>query len=183
MNTVELIAVFFGIVSVILLIKEIQWSWYFGIINVSLFAYVFYEKKIWGQVALQGFFLILQFYGLYSWAKKKESIELQITNLQNYFLTLLMISILSFLILFSLYSSNEKKPLDYLDSLITGMSFVAQFLQARKILQNWILWIIVDVLSVYLFYASELYSVMFFYCALLFLASSGYFVWKKKSQH
>ena len=181
----EFIGVIFGVISVLLIIKEHILAWAFGSVNVLLFMYIFYEKKIFGQVLLQFFFLILQFYGFWSWNKKNNSneISLKLTHIKNiktilFAFTFLGLSLIIFYLL--LYNSEKLNLLIFLDLLITSLSVLAQYFQAKKIIENWPIWILIDILSIYLFYESKLYKVGIFYTILLFLASYGYFEWNKR---
>jgi nicotinamide mononucleotide transporter len=181
----EFIGVIFGVVSVIFIIQENILAWAFGSVNVILFIYVFYEKKIYGQVLLQFFFLILQFYGFWSWNKKNNTNESDlklshIKNLQTIFLSILFIILSSISLYLVLYNQEKLSILIFLDLLITSLSFLAQYFQAKKIIENWQIWIFVDILSIYLFYQSKLYKVCLFYSILLFLASYGYYEWNRR---
>lgn len=175
----EFLGTVLGIICVYFLIKEKKLAWYFGILNVSIFIYLFYEKKIWGQFVLQIFFLVLQFYGLYAWGKKDSDLKIEWMSFSQKIYSILFIFFSPFILYFSLYY----KPLTvliFLDVFTTSLSFLAQFIQARKKIENWLIWIFVDVLSIYLFYQNGLYKVMFFYSTLLVLATIGFFTWRKK---
>ncbi len=180
---IETIGVFFGIISVILTVKENIWCWSFGIVNVLLFAWIFFQSAIYGQMILQFFFLALILYGWYEWAyggdDNKNILVSKITKKQILYsipVTFLLIVLLDKSILLI----SEKGKFTILDSIITGLSFTAQFLLAKKVLENWLVWIIIDILSIYLFIQTGLYKIGFFYFILLILAASGYITWKRK---
>ncbi len=169
-----------GIVCVYFLIKENKLAWYFGIINVSIFIYIFYEKKIWGQFVLQIFFLVIQFYGLYAWGKKNSDLKIEWMDLNQKIYSVIFVLISFFILEQGLYFDVEKTILTKLDVFTTALSVLAQFIQTRKKMENWLIWIFVDVLCIYLFYQNGLYKVMFFYSTLLVLATIGFFTWRKK---
>lgn len=176
----EFFGTLFGIISVFFLIKENKLAWYFGIINVSMFIYIFYEKKIFGQFVLQIFFLVLQFYGLYVWGKKNSDVKIKWLNFKQKVYSLLFVFISFFILEPILYFNSDKTILTKLDVFLASLSFLAQSIQAKKKIDNWLIWILVDILSIYLFYQNELYKVMFFYLVLFILATIGFFTWRKK---
>ncbi len=179
----ETIGVIFGIISVYLTVKENAWCWSFGIINVLIFAWVFYKSQIFGQMVLQFFFLALNIYGWYEWLYGGiENANIRITRVstKQILFSIPIIILLSFLLDKGIRLYSEKENFTILDSIITALSFAAQFFLAKKIFENWILWIIIDILSIYLFIQTGLYKIGFFYFVLLILAISGYISWKRK---
>jgi nicotinamide mononucleotide transporter len=183
MQDIETIGVFFGIISVILTIKEKIWCWFFGIINVLLFAYVFFQNKIYGQTVLQIFFLALNVYGWYEWLYGgKDNTRITITRVtKKEILYLIPLNLfIVFLLNEAIQSVSGKEKFTILDSVITSLSFTAQFFLAKKILESWLVWIMVNILSISLFIQTGLYKIGFFYFILLILATSGYITWKRK---
>ncbi|HMV46115.1 MAG TPA: nicotinamide riboside transporter PnuC, partial [Leptospiraceae bacterium] len=105
--------VLFGLISVILTVRESIFSWYFGIINVILFGILFYNSKIYGQMILQIFFLFVSIYGLYKWKYGgKNGLELESRNISQLeqiisFFFILLLSGLIFIAI-NFVSSKEK---------------------------------------------------------------------------
>lgn len=183
LQNLETIGVIFGIISVYLTVKENPWCWLLGIINVIIFGFIFYQSSIFGQFFLQVFFFILNVYGWYEWIYgKEENQKIKITRLKKkHYLTVFVILIFSTILIDrGIKLISEKENFTFLDSIITSISFVSQFFLARKIFESWILWIIVDILSIVLFIQTGLYKISFFYFILLILATSGYISWQKK---
>lgn len=182
-QNLETIGVVFGVISVYLTVKENPWCWILGIINIIIFGYIFYQSSIFGQFFLQVFFFILNVYGWYEWIYgKEENHEIKITRLKNryYPLVIVILILFTFLIDRGIKFISEKENFTFLDSIITSLSFVAQFFLARKFFESWIFWIIVDILSIALFIQTGLYKISFFYFILLILATTGYLSWQKK---
>jgi nicotinamide mononucleotide transporter len=182
-HDLETIGVIFGIISVVLTVKESIWCWPIGIINVLIFAWIFFASAIYGQVLLQFFFLVLILFGWYEWlygGETKNVLKITRLKLKDLFYIVPINLLLVFLLSNGIRFISEKENLTILDSSITALSFTAQFLLAKKILENWIFWIIVNILSIYLFVDTGLLKISFFYFLLLFLATSGYITWKKK---
>jgi nicotinamide mononucleotide transporter len=178
LQNLETIGVVFGIISVYLTVKENPWCWLLGIINIIIFGIIFYQSGIFGQFFLQVFFFILNVYGWYEWIYgKEENQKIKITRLKKkHYLTVFVILIFSTILIDrGIKFISEKENFTFLDSIITSISFVSQFFLARKIFESWILWIIVDILSIVLFIQTGLYKISFFYFILLILATSAYY--------
>lgn len=177
---VEWFGVITGLTCVYLTIKKNIFSWVFAILNSFVFIILFTESKLYGNAILQLYFLGTSIYGLYYWSRSpdhhQQSIKSLSTN-QNILLgcsvLILTFIIRSFLISFT----DSDVPL--IDAFCTSLSFIAQFLLTRKILQNWLLWIIADAVYIPLYFYKDLYLTGFLYVIFLGLAAYGYSEWKK----
>ncbi|MBK8394260.1 MAG: nicotinamide mononucleotide transporter [Leptospiraceae bacterium] len=183
MQNLETIGVFFGLISVGLTVKENIWCWPFGILNVILFGWIFFKSAIYGQMILQSFFFILILYGWYQWLYGKEnnkSISIKNINGKEILVSIPVTILTAIIIAFGIRFFSEKENFTTLDSLITALSFTAQYFLAKKIIENWIIWVLIDIISVFLFIQTGLYKIGFFYFLLSILATTGYISWKKK---
>lgn len=179
----ETIGVFFGLISVGLTVKENIWCWLFGIVNVILFALLFYQSAIYGQMLLQFFFLVLILYSWYEWlygGEDNTNLTVSKATPKQIIYSIPITIIITLLLQKGIRLISERENFTALDSIVTSLSFAAQFFLAKKILESWIIWIIVDILSIYLFIQTGLYKIGFFYFLLLILATSGYITWKRK---
>lgn len=178
---VETIGVIFGFLCVYLTVKENNWCWPTGIMNVIYFFILFVNARLYGQAFLQVFFLVLSIYGWYQWLHGglKKS-KLHISRLQPKEFVLHGFLTIAFTLGagFGLHYFAHQE-VSYLDAAITGLSFIAQYLLAKKKLENWLGWIVVNVLSVILFSYKGLYKTAFLYVVFLILATQGFVRWKK----
>ena len=182
---IEIPAAFFGILYIILAAKENIWCWLFAAISTLLQMFIFYQNGYPAQSALQIFYLIMAVYGYIMWNKKdQEEIKEWTTKTHLYlmFIGSIMIFVIGF-ILTEFFESSH--PL--LDSLTTVFSVLACYMVARKVLESWLYWIIIDILIVYLCYvqienynAIEEYFLILLYLTYSVLAIYGYFSWIKK---
>lgn len=176
----EWVGVFTGFICIYLATKESVLSWPISIISVIAYAWVFYAAKMYGDMALQVYFLSTAFYGWYFWIKKRESKEEPITSLpaRSWWLISGVIMVLSAVLgLFLDKCTDTNVP--YEDGFCTAMSFVAQLMLSRKILQNWILWIIVDLCYIPLYIYKNLNLSAVFYAFLVAIAIKGYLDWRR----
>lgn len=160
--------------------KQNIWNWLIGIISVIAYTIVFYESALYSDAALQIYFLGTGIYGWYFWLKKAESDEKPIVslNLKEYVWLILATVTLSGALGFVEKFTSSNVP--YIDGFCTAVSFMAQLLMTRKILQNWALWVFVDICYVPLYIYKGLYVTAILYVILLVLASKGYIDWYKE---
>jgi nicotinamide mononucleotide transporter len=179
MDSLELFGFVTGVIGVWLATKENPWNWPIGIINVSLYAIVFYQSKLYGDMALQLFYIVMGFYGWYLWLKGNGEIKLQIANCEwrsaRY---LILTSVLGFFaVAFFLKRTDSNVP--YLDGLTTVLSIAATWMMAKKYIEHWLVWIFVDLVYVGLYVYKLLYLTAVLYFIFTILAVYGYSEWKK----
>lgn len=176
----EWLGVITGFICIYLAARENIWSWPVSIISVLAYAWVFFEARMYGDMALQFYFLFTAMYGWYYWVKKQDLQEKPIDTIttKGWILSLISVLVLSVLLGFFLDNyTNTDVP--YEDGFCTAMSFVAQFLLTRKILQNWLLWIFVDICYIPLYLYKNLNLSAIFYAFLVAIALKGYLDWRK----
>lgn len=176
----EWIAVITGFLCIYLAAKENIWNWPISIISVIAYGLLFFTEAMYGDMTLQIYFLFTAFYGWYFWIKKKVEIHKPITRLTktNWFIVIISIPILSLLLgWFMAKYTNSTVP--YADGFCTSVSFIAQFLLTRKILENWLLWVFVNFCYVPLFIYKHLNLSALLYIVLIIIAYKGFLDWRK----
>ncbi len=181
-NWIENLAVFTGLLYIVLSVKQNIWCWLFGIISSGLYLYVFFFSKIYADMLLQLYYVIMGIYGWLHWARidtlkslEKELAVSKLTKKQG-FLILLGTLILWFLIAQFLIRFTDS-PIPWIDAFTTSFSFTATWMLARKILEHWIIWVVVDAISVGLYFYRDLYSSVFLFVIYTVLAIVGYREW------
>ena len=181
----EVLAVVFGVVYVILAAKEIRWCWIFGIVSCAICAYAtFTYYALWADAVLQLFYVVMGFVGWHSWRAKKESAPtLAISTMvwKQHFILFLLGSFLALIIGFLLQSYTEAAA-TYLDSWTTVMAIVATFLTINKKLENWIYWLLVNAIYVYLYISREAWLFALLSVVYFIIAVYGYRTWTRKFQ-
>jgi nicotinamide mononucleotide transporter len=177
----EWIGAITGIACVYLAARQNIWNWLTGIISVTAYLIVFFENGLFGDAYLQIYFLGTGVYGWYFWLRKKERHEKPITSLSLKEYGLVILATLALSLLLGLYLQKfTSSTVPYIDGFCTAISFVAQLLMTRKILQNWALWVFVDICYVPLYIYKSLYVTAILYVVLLVLATIGYIDWYKE---
>ena len=180
-NRWEVLAVIFGIVSVYLSTREHIWSWPTALVNVALYFVVFYEAKLYADMGLQVVYFALSLYGWYEWLYGGENrTELHVSRTSRPLgVRLLLIGVASAMVLGTLLARFTDAALPYVDSATTSTSLVAQWMMTRKILENWAVWVAVDVVYVGMFIFKHLYLTAGLYAVFFGLAVTGYVQWKR----
>jgi len=180
-STLELFAAVTGAISVWLSVRQNIWSWPTAIVNVVLYAVVFWEAKLYADMGLQIIYAVLSIYGWYEWLYGGEGrTRLRVTRTTPRLGVLLtLIAATGSALLGTLLHRTTDAALPFMDSALTSASLVAQWQMTKKLLENWLLWIAVDVLYVGMFIYKGLYLTAGLYAVFLVLAVKGYVDWRR----
>lgn len=180
----EWVAVVFGIASVYLGVRESVWNWPTGIINVSMYIYIFLNAKLYADMGLQVFYIVISFYGWWNWLYGGANhSELRVTRLSRRMAMILPVAgALGALALGWFLHQTTDAALPYVDSTLTVASLIAQYLMTKKVLENWLIWVTADVGYIGMYIYKELYPTAFLYAVFLVLATMGWFEWKRSWQ-
>ena len=180
LNGLEAIAVLFGLLSVWYSMKENILVYPTGIISVLIYIYITFNYKLYADTGINFYYLVASIYGWYFWTNTKgDRPQIKITKLtrSEWFITG-GLGILSFILIrFGLDYTDSDVPT--WDSITTSTAIVGMWLMARKKLENWIAWIITDLIAVPLYYYKDLYLTSFQFLVFTILAFMGYFAWRK----
>ena len=181
MNRLEAAAVAFGIVSVFLSVRQNIWSWPTAIVNVVLYFLLFRSAKLYADMGLQVVYLVLSVYGWYGWLHGGEHrTPLRVTRVTARAAVVLLAVVMTGTgLLGALLARTTDAALPWLDSVTTNTSLVAQWLMTRKILENWTVWMAVDVVYVGMFMYKTLYLTAALYAVFFALAAVGHVQWKR----
>lgn len=176
----EVIAVIFGVVYVILAAKNNNWCWIFGIVGSALSIYLFViYAKLYAEAFLYFFYIIAGIYGWISWKNQVQHNEVYHYGLIKNLIIIAVGILFSFVLYFivSSFFPASQKPL--IDSFTTIFSFIATYLTAKKWIANWIYWVFIDLVSTYLYFSRglEIYALLMFVYS--FIAIYGYYQWRK----
>ena len=184
-NWLENLAVAFGLASVYLSTREKISSWPVAIINVGIFFFVFWKAKLYADAVLQIVYLLLSVYGWYEWlfgGVNKARLEVSRARMRDWVI-LVPLAIAFAIGLGTFLARHTDSPVPYLDASLTATSLVAQWMMTRKQLENWVIWIVADIVYVPTFLARHLPSTAVQYAVFLVLAVMGYVSWRKSLAH
>lgn len=169
-----------GVVGVYLVAVEHIINWPVGLVNVLIYGYVFFVSRLYADMTLQVFFFALGVHGWYQWARGGESqSELKVTRIRtNEWFIVARVWLIGTAIYYPVIRHfNGAAP--FVDSSLTVASILAQILLNRKKLENWMIWITVDIIYIPLYISRGLYSTAVLYALLLALAIGGLIGWMK----
>lgn len=177
----EACAVVFGIVSVWLSVKENIWSWPTAIVNVSLYFVIFFRQRLYADMGLQVFYAAISAYGWYHWLYGgTQHTLLRVSRTPKaHWAILPLLWIGGTLGLGTILRQHTNAALPYMDSALTTGSLIAQWMMTRKYLENWVIWVVLDVVYVAVFINRGLRLTAFLYAVFLVLAARGYVEWKR----
>lgn len=188
-SIIELIAVLLGIAYLLLAMKENIWCWYAAFFSTSIFLWVFWHVDLYMESGLQVFYLVMAVYGWYQWklspgAKsddpdKTSSLLITTWRPQTHLIVVTSIIILS---LASGYALDKwtQAQLSYLDSFTTWGAIATTYMVAKKVLENWIYWFVIDAVSIYLYLDRELYFTALLFFAYTIIVIFGYVTWSRR---
>lgn len=181
MQWIEWVAAIAGAVSVFLSTRQKILSWPTAIVNVSLYTFIFYESGLYSDMGLQVVYLILSIYGWYQWLHGgAHRTPLRVSRATTPVWLVAGAVAVSFWLALGAYTSRlPGVSLPFLDSGLTTLSLVAQWMMTRKILENWLLWIVADIVYVPMYIYKALYVTAGLYAVFLVLAIMGFVQWRR----
>jgi nicotinamide mononucleotide transporter len=180
LSVVEVLGFITGGVCVWLLVKENIWNWPVGIANAIFFIVLFLQARLFADMALQVVYVVLGFLGWYWWlrgGRHQTKLDVTRTPLPQWIALAFITGASTWAMTVYLGSIRDSAP--FLDALTTVLSLVAQYLQTRKYLESWLVWIAADVIYIglYIFKGLDLTAVL--YAIFLTMCIIGFAEWKR----
>jgi nicotinamide mononucleotide transporter len=190
----ELFAVITGLIYVYLEIKQNKVMWIVGFISSLVFVYVFFNAKIYANMAMYGYYVIISVYGYWKW----RNYELRITNYEEetspkahlaprtshraIIVRLVVISVILSAVVGWILANFTDSPIPYYDGLAAGFSAVATWMLTQKIIQHWYFWMGINIFCVPLYASQGLYLTAFLFLVYFIMSIIGLQQWKKDLQ-
>jgi nicotinamide mononucleotide transporter len=179
----EIIGVFFGLISVWYAKKNNIWVYPTGMISTAIFVYLLLKWALLGDMIINAYFFIMSAYGWYFWSKMEYEIivhPVTVTESKEY-KRAIGLFVASLLFIFWVYQVFDKWKdwTAYVDSFTTAIFFVGMWLMARRKIEHWIFWIVGDIISIPLYFYKGLTLTSFQYIIFTLIAIYGYRSWKK----
>ncbi|MGB4666369.1 MAG: nicotinamide riboside transporter PnuC [Bacteroidales bacterium] len=185
MHWIEIIAATLGIIAIYFQIKVKPFYWVISLVVSSMYIIVYFSAKLYADMSMQFYYVGMSIYGLYVWLSGNYSSDKKIIHISKIkdlksWLLIALISALSFFIIGFILKKFTDSSVPWWDSFTTSLSFVATWMLARKKIENWLVWIVVDATSVALYIYKQLYPTTILFIILTLLAIVGYFQWKRE---
>lgn len=181
MHTLEIIGFLTGILGVYLTQRQNPWCFPVGIASVTISMFLFYNEKLYADALQQIVYLILLSYGWQQWVKPEKNKELEISTipLRHYPFFLVLVPFTALSLGYILHNFTDAS-MPWADAAASSIAFAAQYLVAKKKIENWFLWMVVNTayIIIYLMKGLPLYAVLSL--IYLFLSFTGLVSWKKE---
>ena len=182
----ELVAIFFGLFSVWLAKKNNILVFPTGIINTAIYVFLLWKWNLLGDMIINFYYVIMSIYGWHHWSKKKnETSQYKIAkSTKNELLYSLYIFIATVALVIGVYLFFDKFThwTLYVDTFVTGIFFSGMWLMARRKIENWLFWIVGDIVSIPMYFVKGYTFTSIQYLIFTIIAIYGYQEWKKKLQ-
>jgi nicotinamide mononucleotide transporter len=182
-STAELFGFITGVLNVWLVTRENIWSWPLGVLNAVFYMIVFARAGLYSDTGLQVVYFVLSLYGWYHWLRggpQHEAVVVTRTPPRTWMIVS-AIAVVTWLLLSNITKRLPGAAMPHLDAALVSISLVAQWMMTRKLLENWLLWIAVDVVYIGLFINRQLPLTAVLYAVFLGLAVLGYVQWRRSA--
>lgn len=186
MSFIELFGTITGLITVWLAARNNIYTWPFGLINVSSFFIIFWQVQLYADMFLQLYFFAMSIYGWIFWHKQKDKIEkIRLLKLKAILISIGAMAIAVYLLgalisnIHILYPSifEKEAAYPYWDAFTTVLSVLASVWMARRIIESWILWILVDIVAIALYFLKGIKLVSVEYIIFLLMSTYGLIAW------
>ncbi|MFA0961498.1 nicotinamide riboside transporter PnuC [Roseivirga sp. BDSF3-8] len=185
MTWVEAVAVVLGLLYLILASRESLWCWPAALLSVCLYIYICLNAKLYSETGLQFFYLAMAIYGWYSWKNgsqsRNEELPITVWPLRYHIVIILAGSLITILAGYIMDNQTDA-ALPYMDAFTTVFSVITTIMVTRKVLENWLYWIIIDGVGVYMYFQRELFLTSLLFLIYVGIVIYGYFDWQKRMQ-
>jgi nicotinamide mononucleotide transporter len=184
-RSLEIIATITGLLYIIYSVERKILLWPYGIVSSLVYVYVCFHAGIYADMGLYAYYVLIGFYGWYHWyqgssgSDGKKVLPVRKVTLKQGFV-LFMLTLVIYLILLYILKNHTNSTIPYWDSFTTALSITATWMLTQKIMEHWILWIIVDSITMGLYLYKGLYPSITLYLVYTILAFSGYVQWYKE---
>lgn len=184
-SNLEIIAVGLALLYLVLAAYQNIWCWLAAALSSIIYIKICYDAQLYIETGLQVFYLLMAIVGFINWKKYPVEIEnnTNIVNLKrNDWIVGISICTIISVVMAYWFTQNTNAKLPWLDAPVTIFSIWATWLVIKKVLQNWLLWIVIDGVAIYIYVQRELNLTAYLYALYTFLAILGYFKWKKEQE-
>ncbi len=178
----ETFAVCSAILYLILAANEDVRCWYAALFSSILYMYIMYTAGLMMESFLQIFYICMAIYGWYIWSSKinvEQELKIRSWKMQYHLYTITIVTLLAIITGFFLEKYTQA-ALPFLDAFTTWGAIITTYMVAKKIIENWIYWFVIDSISIYLFISRELYLTSLLFFIYLIIIIFGYRSWMKK---
>lgn len=179
MSPIEIAAFVLGLVNVTLVVRRSLWNYPFGLVMVALYGWIFFGARLYSDAILQVFFFVVQVYGWVNWSRSAATLgEVRVERMAPAARVRWFVGSAAAIAIWGWGMHRfTDASFPWWDAAVAVLSVAAQILMSRRLIENWVLWIAVDMLAIGLYAAKDLWLTALLYAIFLFLASWGLVGW------
>ena len=178
-SALEFVAVICAVLYLVLVVRENIWCWFFVFFSTALFIYLFHKGALFSESLLNVYYLVMAVYGWRQWVNKVDKSEVKIHFWSNKIHFIIAIGTLILTPIVGYYMASIGAAFPYLDAFVAILSVVATVMVTKKVFENWYYWLLIDTLSIYIFWQKQYYFVAALYVVYIILIFVGIKAWKK----
>nr|WP_321485849.1 nicotinamide riboside transporter PnuC [uncultured Draconibacterium sp.] len=181
-NYIEILGAILGLAYIFFSIKQHILTWPTGLLTSALYVVVFFNARLYADMGLQVYYVIISIYGWYFWLSGKKQNEKKVgvrSTRKILWLKLAVVSIALYALLLFILSNYTNSDVPHMDSVTTALSIVATWMLARKYIEHWLLWIFIDGFSAGLYIYKGLWATVILFVVYTVMALLGYIEWRK----
>jgi nicotinamide mononucleotide transporter len=182
-NYVELLGAILGLIYIWFSVRQKILTWPVGLLSSVFYIFIFFQARLYAGMGLQVYYAAMSIYGWYYWAKGRNNDTGEKINVSFTKPLVWMMIAAAFVIIFILIVLVLKNYTDsdvpFIDSLTTTAGIIATWMMARKLIENWIIWILTDLISVFLYVEKQLWVTALLYLVFTTMAILGFIEWRK----
>lgn len=180
-DPLEFVGLIIGLLYLYLEYKANIWLWPVGVIMPLVYIVIFYQSKFYADMGIYIYYFFVSIYGWYIWSKSlKQTDEILISHLpRRYLVKLATIFLITFAVIAFVLIRFTDSPVPYGDSFTTSLSILAMWMLAHKYIEQWLLWIVVNIVSTGLYFWKGLDTTAVLFIVYSIIPVFGYFKWKK----
>ncbi len=180
-NQIEIFGVVTLLAYLYFSIKQNSLLWFFGIVGSSFYVYIYFRERLYAEMGLQVYYVLISVYGWAYWklgkTQNKLSIEIKLIN-KALAIQLIWITTILFFVISYILNTFTNASLPFWDALTTAGSITATWMLARKYIEHWLIWVVVDIISLVMYIYKELYITSGLFVIYITMAIFGYIEWK-----
>ncbi|NNE57930.1 MAG: nicotinamide mononucleotide transporter [Hellea sp.] len=176
---IEIIATLCGLINIILIVRRNIWNYPFGLVMVTLYFFIFKDARLYSDMLLQPYFFVMQLFGWYWWLSKPAGdgkVAVARISTREAF-AWIGIAVIGVIAVGTAMSRFTDAALPFWDAATSVGSIIAMYFMARRLLENWVVWILVDVLAIGIYWVKGLQPTSALYLVFLCMASVGLYQW------
>ena len=182
-NYVELLGAILGLIYIWFSVRQKILTWPVGLLSSVFYIVIFFQARLYAGMGLQVYYAAMSIYGWYYWAKGRnidtgEKINVSFTRPRVWMMIVAAFVVIFILIVLVLKNYTDS-DVPFIDAFTTTAGIIATWMMARKLIENWIIWVFTDLISVFLYIEKQLWVTALLYLVFTTMAILGFIEWRK----